>query len=100
MVRLKELLRPDFGEFGRSGRRYGLPDLLMALPSKNEVPEVRAESLGLSQVDRGVVLITYRSAHVSPSVTLKQRTLRSSLWIQTKEGWQIRFHQDTPTDER
>ena len=99
VARLKELLHPDFEEFGRSGRRYSLHDLLMALPSEEKIPEVQAESFALSQVDKGVVLITYRSAHVSPSGEQERRTLRSSLWVQTKDGWQMRFHQGTPTDE-
>lgn len=99
-TRLTELLHPDFEEFGRSGRRYCLDEILAEFSSESEFPQVRAEDFAVARLDEGVALLTYRSAHVSPGGKLDRHALRSSLWIRTAKGWQMRFLQGTPTDER
>ena len=44
----------------------------------------------------GVALLTYKSAHVGRDGALERHALRSSLWQQTPQGWQMLFHQGTP----
>ena len=98
--RLTELLHPEFEEFGRSGRRYCLAEILAEFSSEKELPEVLAEDFAVAKLDEGLALLTYRSAHASPSGDLERHTLRSSLWVRTTGGWQMRFHQRTPTEGR
>jgi hypothetical protein len=98
-ARLRELLHPEFEEFGRSGRRYCLNEILTELSSEKELPEVQSKDFAVASLDEGLALLTYKSAHVTPSGGLDRHTLRSSLWIRMAEGWQMRFHQGTPTGE-
>lgn len=99
-ARLTELLHPDFEEFGRSGRRFSLADILVEFSSETEFPRVLAEDFAVTGLKEGVALLTYRSAHVLSSGERDRHTLRSSLWVRTAKGWQMRFHQGTPTDGR
>ena len=94
--RLDQLLHPDFVEFGRSGRRYSRREVLEEFSDGREMAPVEAQDFELVELGPGVVLLTYRSAHVGPAGELSRETLRSSLWIETEAGWRMRFHQGTP----
>jgi hypothetical protein len=52
----------------------------------------------LVKLDENFALLTYKSAHVDANGQLSRHTLRSSLWQKMQNGWQMRFHQGTPTD--
>jgi hypothetical protein len=96
--RLDALLHPDFEEFGRSGAHYDRAEILEELGSEALVPRVRAGDYSLSLLGEDVALLTYESAHLDEGGRPFRRTLRSSLWVRTADGWQIRFHQGTPAD--
>ena len=95
---LDALLHLDFEEFGRSGRRYDRAEVLREFSAGEELGAVHAQDFMLAEIRDGVALLTYKSAHVDPAGNLVRYTLRSSLWVQTAAGWQMRFHQGTPTD--
>ena len=97
-ARLDELLHESFSEFGRSGRSYSRVDILEFL--RHEVPRrpVWSQDFEVSEIAEGVALLTYRSAYVNVKGDLYRPTLRASLWQRTERGWQVRFHQGTPTD--
>ena len=90
---MEEVLAPDFGEFGRSGRRYdrvtamgmGSPgDRIGArLPLAGFEVHLVAENVG-----------TYTSEVEYDEV---QRAHRSSLWVRQQGRWRLRFHQGTPS---
>jgi hypothetical protein len=65
--------------------------------TEEELAPVHAQDFELTEINGGVALLTYRSAHVDPVGNLYRHTLRSSLWVQTASGWTMRFHQGTPT---
>ncbi|MEM7501748.1 MAG: DUF4440 domain-containing protein [Pseudomonadota bacterium] len=93
---LVRLLHADFEEVGRSGRHYFREDIVEELqnsrtPRRVVSADYRAQSLGDS-----VALLLYRSAHVDEQGRLHRHSLRSSLWLCTADGWQLRFHQGTP----
>lgn len=94
-ARLKELLHPEFREIGRSGRAY-CRDTIIERLTDAEPPKVHAENFRRVDLEVGVALITYKSAHVDSEGRLNRFSLRSSLWLQGQEGWQIVFHQGTP----
>ena len=83
--RVERLLHPDFREFGASGHAWDRDGIVAALatdPGRGwEATDVDAR-----EVADGVVLVTYRAAG----------SLRSSLWVRGRDGWQVLFHQGTP----
>jgi hypothetical protein len=95
--RMEMLLHPDFVEFGQSGTRYSRADILKELASNSARPAIYASDFDLVILAQGVALLTYLSAHVDAGGTPHRHALRSSLWVYTEVGWQMRFHQGTPT---
>lgn len=96
--RLAQLLDPDFREFGRSGATYTRDDQLMSLPGDPEPPQIHAQDFIVNKLSDSIALLTYRSAHVNLSGELFRHTNRSSIWRLDSSGWQMVFHQGTPTD--
>lgn len=96
--RLEALLHPEFVELARSGRRYDRKEVLLEFSADSQLEPVHSRDYELVQITRGAALLTYRSAHVDADGNLFRHTLRSSLWIHTERGWQMRFHQGTTTD--
>ena len=93
--RMREVMAPDFLEFGRSGRVYRLEDTL-AVPRRPidavlPLPDFRARLL-----HPDVAQVTYNSAVTYDGIV--QRARRSSIWSRTPSGWTLRFHQGTPYD--
>ncbi|MDP2371366.1 DUF4440 domain-containing protein [Rhodoferax sp.] len=95
--RLVQLIHPDFLEFGRSGASYAFADILERLPSETEARPIHAQGFAAHQLVGSVFLLTYKSAHVSENGELERHTLRSSIWRLEPAGWQMVFHQGTPT---
>ncbi|KAM3107667.1 nuclear transport factor 2 family protein [Phormidesmis sp. 146-33] len=96
--RLAQLLAPDFKEFGRSGATYTRDYELMSLPSDPEPPQIHAQDFAVNKLSDSIALLTYRDAYVNPSGELFRHTNRSSIWRLDSSGWQMVFHQGTPTD--
>ncbi len=98
---LARLLHADFAEIGRSGRAYTRADMVAHLlePDDAQPPvTIVADAFALSLLAPGVALLNYRSAHRAAAGGLQRHTLRSSLWLHTPLGWQMRFHQGTATE--
>ena len=93
--RLERLLHPDFHEVGRSGSAYTRETIITYLTAQDSQPVVASEAFALAELDTGIALLTYRSAQVGPRGGLVRHTLRSSVWVNTSEGWQLRYHQGT-----
>ena len=96
-TRLSALLHDDFVEFGRSGSTYSKAEILSRLPAEAQRATVVADRFELMRLADGVALVTYRAAHLLGDGTLDRFTLRSSVWQRNGPGWQMRFHQGTPT---
>ena len=97
--RLEELLHPDFHEVGRSGRAYSRETIVNFLAAQESQPAVASDAFSVSELSPGVALLSYRSAHVDQGKSLVNHTLRSSVWIRTDAGWQLRYHQGTAAAE-
>ena len=97
--RLEQLLHPDFYEVGRSGRSYNREAIVTFLTAQETQPAVASEKFFASDLGPGVALLTYRSAHIEQSKNLVNHTLRSSVWLKTTAGWQLRYHQGTAAAE-
>ena len=94
--RLEQLLHPAFDEVGRSGNAYSRAVVLSFLAAQQEAPPVVPDAFLLVQLAPDVALLTYRSAHRQADGTLANHTLRSSVWVRSPAGWQLRYHQGTP----
>lgn len=97
-VRPDELLHESFAEFGRSGRSYCRADILKFLSLEVPPGPVWSQDFTVAEIGEGIALLTYKSAYVDANGELHRYTLRASLWQRTARGWQMRFHQGTPTD--
>ncbi|HSG18575.1 MAG TPA: DUF4440 domain-containing protein [Anaerolineae bacterium] len=97
-ARLDELLHESFVEFGRSGKRYDKASTLDDLPSDPAPMVMWSQDFELVELADDVALLTYRSASVDEDGNLFRFSLRSSVWQRTARGWQMRFHQGTPTE--
>ena len=95
-VRLQRLLHKDFHEIGRSGRAYDRETIIRFLCEQKVSPSIVPDDFSLAQLASDIVLLNYRSAHQTPDGTLENHTLRSSVWAQVGESWQLRYHQGTP----
>ena len=96
--RLDALLHPAFREFGRSGRSYSRADMFALLLDAPSHATVVADRFTLRRLAPDVALLTYRAAHRNAAGGLERHTLRTSIWQRGDDGWQMSFHQGTPTD--
>ena len=97
--RMEMLLHPAFIEFGRSGTRYSRAEILTEFGPDRVLPAIRSGHFDLVVLAEGVALLIYVSAHVDAGGNSNRHTLRSSVWVRTNVGWQMRFHQGTPTSD-
>jgi len=94
--RVSTLLHESFTEIGRSGRFYNRNEILEELSKEEAGSPVWAQDFITKEISGGLILLTYKSAHINTEGELSRHTFRSSLWQQTPQGWQVRFHQGTP----
>lgn len=90
---VNRMLHPDFTEVGRSGHSYDREATLDAEPFPLEI-EVPLEDYRLQLIDEDVALVRYVSRVVADGSSLPAQ--RTSIWVNTNQGWRLRFHQGTP----
>ncbi|MEV6325975.1 GNAT family N-acetyltransferase [Nocardia sp. NPDC051787] len=86
---LAVFLDPSFVEFGASGRRWDRDSIIAAVAAEPSTT-IAATAMHGELLSRDLAHITYIAERDG------QRSLRSSLWRRTDEGWRIYFHQGTP----
>lgn len=96
-LQLGLLLHKDFMEFGRSGGVHGRADTVASLAAPGQGLLLVSDGFALVRLGPDSALLTYRSASVAADGSAGRHTLRSSVWLRTGQGWQMRFHQGTPT---
>ncbi len=90
---VERVFHPDFFEFGQSGRVWTLATMAMSgepIEVELPLPAYRAELIAPD-----VALTHYESRQLDGTGAAN----RSSVWLRTPDGWQLRFHQGTPTHE-
>ena len=96
--RLDRLLHERFREYGRSGRIYTKAEILSEFTHEPQTYEVWSQDFHVHPLSEDLALLTYRSAHINSDGELERYTNRASLWQLTEHGWQMLFHQGTPTE--
>jgi hypothetical protein len=95
---LQKTLHPSFREFGRSGRIHDRDSTIATLLAEESNQVIWAQDFAVQWLDEQAALLTYRSAIETQGDELELHANRSSIWLQTESGWQIVFHQGTPTE--
>ena len=98
-ARLEFLLHDSFMECGRSGRVYTRSEILDEISNETMDYSVWSQEFDAKKLSDNLVLLNYRSAHIDPNGALTLHSFRSSLWELTQQGWKMRFHQGTPTED-
>jgi hypothetical protein len=92
----EQLLGAGFVEIGASGRLYDRDQTLASLVHQPAV-EYSADGFVFRWLSDSIVLVTYRTERAAGEGAAAQRCLRSSIWQHGADGWQMVFHQGTPT---
>lgn len=90
---MDRMLHPDFTEVGRSGRTYDWKATIDAEPYPCHV-ELPLDGYRLDLINEDVALASYVTRAVYDDEPRSSR--RTSLWVNTNQGWRLRFHQGTP----
>jgi hypothetical protein len=93
--RVSALLAEEFREFGASGRVWSREAILDLLASEMPRPASAVEDFAIQHIGPEAVLVTYRAVCAQGESGVPHASLRSSLWIRSKDGWQVLFHQGT-----
>ena len=87
---IRELLHPDFVEFGASGRVWDVESIVHALTTEVDPPDLKALDIVANSISPSAVLLIYRCEGGG------RKSLRSSLWVRNEEGkWVLFFQQGT-----
>lgn len=90
----ERVLHPEFAGVGMSGNSYTKRETIdNSRPTQFEA-HLPHEDYRLELVDEDVALVRYISHLTIDSV--ERRAQRTSIWVNTNEGWRLRFHQGTP----
>ncbi|MCC5947262.1 MAG: nuclear transport factor 2 family protein [Nitriliruptoraceae bacterium] len=89
--RVKELLHPDFEEFGASGVVWTAQTIAEHLASHEDRAgdPVVLEQPNATSLGPDAILLTYRAT------SGRHRSLRSSVWVRQDGTWRMLFHQGT-----
>jgi uncharacterized protein (DUF952 family) len=90
---MDRILHPDFSEVGMSGRTY-TRDEFLGVPRVEFSADLPHEDYRFDLIDEDVGLARYTSHDTQDGV--ERHAQRSSVWVNTNEGWRLRFHQGTP----
>lgn len=92
---LDQLLSDDFLEFNSQGHTYGKAEVLARLPHEvDPLISFNQHDFQLRMISPDVAQLTYKATINSPS-KVTQYSLRSSIWRQHQQQWQLVFHQGT-----
>lgn len=89
---MENTLHEDFFEFGRSGRIYTRDETISAPMQKIDI-KLPLTNFMVHPITDDVYQTTYISEVMDEGVLEKGN--RSSIWVKTKAGWKLRFHQGT-----
>lgn len=92
---LAELLADDFLEFGASGKVWNKAKVLAAVVNRERSVERSIRSFRVRKLGPDHLLATYEASENLDSIP--GVSLRSSIWRRSSGGWQMLFHQGTPS---
>jgi hypothetical protein len=93
---LDELLADEFLEFGSSGRIFNRAAIIAELQTESYNPPIISD-FEARLLAPGLALVTYRTTRHAGGPQPASSALRSSLWVERDNRWQVLFHQGTKT---
>ena len=93
---LDGVLASDFREFCRFGHEYDRNHIINA-PATNIEVEFPFDGFNVEVLAPGVVMVTYMNTVTYEGNTQSAR--RSSTWVETSDGWKLKFQQATTSAE-
>ncbi len=96
--KLRELLSPEFREFGRSGLAYTFDDIVTRLVAETDPNNnTTISDFSAEMLSETIALATYRGIRINQDGS-RLLTNRSSIWRLDPDGkWRMVFHQGTAT---
>ncbi|MEH0758845.1 nuclear transport factor 2 family protein [Vibrio sp. 16] len=97
---IARLIHPSFKEVGKSGTSFDYADILEMMG--NEKPclgHIHSQDFETIQLEPSIQLLLYKTAWIDKLGTKGHYAKRSSIWVFTGEGWQLKYHQGTPCAE-
>lgn len=92
---LNEILADDFVEFGASGRVYDKQTMIATLIESSRRENFLLLDFRMIACTDEMTTVSYDCECRDQENRLVRRSLRSSLWRNTKGKWQLVFHQGT-----
>ncbi len=89
-LRVAALLAEDFQEVGSSGGIWSREAMLLHLQQESPGEAAAVADFSVRALAPQAVLVTYST------VRRETQILRSSIWVESDDGWKILFHQGTP----
>ncbi|KZN38659.1 hypothetical protein N480_13470 [Pseudoalteromonas luteoviolacea S2607] len=96
--RLSILLDDDFYEISANGLLFNKRHVLSRLPSE-KVPQFYNQDFRGQMLADNIAQLTYHAAYRRNAYSNLQFSLRMSIWRKNAHGWQLLFHQGTPSPE-
>lgn len=90
---MDRMLHPEFTEVGMSGSTHTRNETVAPPEAVIEV-SLPHEGYRMDLIDEDVALVRYVSHDSYAGV--ERHAQRTSVWINTNDGWRLRFHQGTP----
>jgi len=89
---LDNIIADDFIEFGSSGRVFNKKITISTLKDE-KIRKLQLSDFNLKELGGDHYLATYKITE--QRLKKKNRSLRSSIWVNTKNGFRLLFHQGT-----
>ncbi|MEN3147858.1 DUF4440 domain-containing protein [Neorhizobium sp. IRAMC:178] len=96
--KLRELLAPEFREFGRSGLAHTFDDIVTRLVAETGPNNTSISDFSATMLSDTIALATYRGTRINDDGS-RLFANRSSIWRLDPDGnWRMVFHQGTATE--
>lgn len=96
---VERLLHPSFKEVAESGKSHNFSEILSFMDNAKDSPDsVHSQEYECISLDDNSMLLLYQSAILKPTGEYVSFAKRSSIWIDTGEIWQMKYHQGTCCD--
>ena len=93
---LLKLLHPEFQEVGESGTSYSLNSILELLGTEQaNGSQIHSQEFEGTELAPNIYLLLYKSATIDAENNCSHFAKRSSIWLLTEQGWQMKYHQGT-----
>lgn len=92
---LERLISDDFMEFTATGCRFGKAEVLARLPDER-APYIETSHFEVRELKAGLCQVFYRAKLKKAGNNITSFSMRSSIWRNHQEVWQMVFHQGTP----